>query len=408
MKRSTNTLCLAVSIAAVWLPLIQGQAQGTTHWTASFEGQPWGTSSGLRQHFEAGLWFRAIGPLPTQPPYYLTISGGGVSPYAPDNGTGYLVAALGESLAVSSSSPFPQPFALISVDLAEYSTFYPTPRAVLFIGYLADGSTVTQSFTTDGIIDGTGPLPDFQTFYFDSRFQNLIRVEVPTYGWSLDNLVFTPGLSAVAFSNTGFQVDAPVFDAAGVPLSGTNYYAMLYGGESTNQLHRALAADGHTLLTPVPFTYNPGGATGYFIYPLDAFVIAAPLQMIWLQVKAWDGRIGSSYEEALSRNIGGVGESALFQERGVSHWGGQSGEPTRLKGLRSFSLSPVTGVLVRAIRREGDAVVLEWYGGFPRYQVQQSGALGDWQDLGEPTAAFSATNTVAASMQFFRVVGLAQ
>lgn len=42
---------------------------------------------------------------------------------------------------------------------------------------------------TDGIIDGTGPLADFQTFSFGPEFSSLTRVEIPTYGWSLDNLV---------------------------------------------------------------------------------------------------------------------------------------------------------------------------------------------------------------------------
>jgi hypothetical protein len=48
-----------------------------------------------------------------------------------------------------------------------------------------------MDFTTDGIIDGTGPLADFETFYFDARFNDLVRLEVPTYGWSLDNMVFS-------------------------------------------------------------------------------------------------------------------------------------------------------------------------------------------------------------------------
>ena len=82
-------------------------------------------------------------------------------------------------------------FDLVSVDLAEYSTVIPTARTVPFIGYRPDGNIVAGSFTTDGIMDGTGPLPDFQTFYFGSRFRGLTRVEIPSYGWSLDNLVVT-------------------------------------------------------------------------------------------------------------------------------------------------------------------------------------------------------------------------
>lgn len=77
------------------------------------------------------------------------------------------------------------------MDLAEFSTLYQTPLTVQFVGYKPDGSTVTTEFVTDGIIDGAGPLNDFETFYFDTRFANVLRVEVPTYGWSLDNMVFS-------------------------------------------------------------------------------------------------------------------------------------------------------------------------------------------------------------------------
>ena len=80
-------------------------------------------------------------------------------------------------------------FGLVSVDLAEYSTLFSNePAMVPFFGYRQDGSTVTNIFTTDGFIDGTGPGADFQTFYF-KNFTDLTRVEIPTFGWSLDNLV---------------------------------------------------------------------------------------------------------------------------------------------------------------------------------------------------------------------------
>ncbi len=80
-------------------------------------------------------------------------------------------------------------FDLTSVDLAEYSTVVPNAVTVHFVGYRQDGSIVTTDMTTDGIIDGTGPLADFQIFNFGPEFSGLTRVEIPTYGWSLDNLV---------------------------------------------------------------------------------------------------------------------------------------------------------------------------------------------------------------------------
>jgi hypothetical protein len=30
---------------------------------------------------------------------------------------------------------------------------------------------------------------DFETFHFGPEFSNLSRVEIPTFGWSLDNLI---------------------------------------------------------------------------------------------------------------------------------------------------------------------------------------------------------------------------
>jgi len=81
------------------------------------------------------------------------------------------------------------PFSLFAVDLAEYSTVVPDAVSVSFTGYHSDGSTISTSFVTDGIIDGTGPLKDFETFNFGPGWTDLTRVEIPTDGWSLDNLV---------------------------------------------------------------------------------------------------------------------------------------------------------------------------------------------------------------------------
>ena len=84
-------------------------------------------------------------------------------------------------------------FGLLSVDLAEYSTVVPRAVTVEFVGYHPDGSTVSTAFTTDGIIGGNDPLADFQTFSFNGLgFTDLTRVEIPTGGWSLDNLVVSP------------------------------------------------------------------------------------------------------------------------------------------------------------------------------------------------------------------------
>jgi len=150
----------------------------------TFEGpppQPPGSSYSIRTYSELGVLFTPLAP-------QTSFSRVGVGfPGDPQNGTTYVRAAFAESMTFSfQNGSF---LNLISVDLAEYSTGFSEPLIVPFIGYRQDGSSVQTSFMTDGLIDGTGRLADFQTFYFGSEFSNLTRVEIPAWGWSLDNLV---------------------------------------------------------------------------------------------------------------------------------------------------------------------------------------------------------------------------
>jgi hypothetical protein len=177
-----------VILSAFIFPLAHCQGQGTINIT--FDGpptQPPGTAILLQQYSESGMHFS---PLPGSL-YGFIRQGGGVSGY-PENGTTYLQAALGCSLQFSSLNGML--FDLVSVNLAEYSILYSSPQTVHFIGYRPDGSTIT----TDGIIDGAGPLADFQTFNFGPGLSGLTRVEITTTLWSLDNLtVAVPEPSSV-------------------------------------------------------------------------------------------------------------------------------------------------------------------------------------------------------------------
>ena len=84
-------------------------------------------------------------------------------------------------------------FSLSSVDLAEYSTvFSGDNRAITFIGQSNSHGTVTQTFITDGIVDGIGGQDDFQHFLFSPQFSDLLYVDVNTYLFSMDNLVVNP------------------------------------------------------------------------------------------------------------------------------------------------------------------------------------------------------------------------
>jgi len=169
-------------------------AQGTM--TVTFEGPPYlapGSGVHVQSYFEAGFWFM---PIPGTDGFVR--HGVTTDPRDPDNGTAFLLATVGDSLFFFRDDW--STFSLVSVDLAEYSTVVPDAVTVPFVGYRPDGSTVTVSFTTDGIIDGTGPLPDFQTFNFGSEFSGLRSVRVPKSLWSLDNLVISvpePGSGAL-------------------------------------------------------------------------------------------------------------------------------------------------------------------------------------------------------------------
>lgn len=105
----------------------------------------------------------------------------------PNNGTYYARSSLLEkNLTVRHREGLP--FAIFSVDLAEYSILYAAPKTLTFVGHKMDGGTVSQSFVLDGIIDGTGPVEDFQRFVFDNSFTNLAKVTVATGGFQIDNI----------------------------------------------------------------------------------------------------------------------------------------------------------------------------------------------------------------------------
>lgn len=196
MRPWRKILVRAFVFSSLLFTLLRSEAQGTLQWNVTFDGSPpiAGSSEvAISYYSEQGMEFRPIGN------GQFGRSGGAASDFFPRNGSAYLVAAFGYSLAATSLDG--QRFGVVSVDLAEFSTLYQTPLTVEFVGYRPDGSTVSTAFVTDGVIDGAGPLADFQTFYFDSQFADVVRVELPTFGWSLDNMVFSqipePALSAL-------------------------------------------------------------------------------------------------------------------------------------------------------------------------------------------------------------------
>ena len=187
MNQPRNIL---IAIGALLLSVCAASAQGTfERLTVTFDGpplQPPGSAYLVQSYRESGVWFA---PIPGTDGF--TRQWSSPAPGWPDNGTPYVVATLGDSLMFGLDDA--SDFGLDAVDLAEWSTAYPDPVTVPFVGYRRDGSTVTASLTTDGIIDGTGPLADFQALYFPPDFVGVYQVRIPASGWSLDNLrLFVP------------------------------------------------------------------------------------------------------------------------------------------------------------------------------------------------------------------------
>jgi hypothetical protein len=190
----------AALLLATWLffpTLNQCFSQGTFQIT--FDGpppQPPETAYLVQSYSELGFWFvtASLG----EPGAGFGRTGGGI-PGFPDNGSAYLY--VGNDLMIVSNAT--SNFDLISVDLAGWSVVAPDLE-IRFVGYRADGSTVTTEFSGSGI--------NFQTYYFSPEFSGLVRVDLPNAldppfrfaTWSMDNLVvFVPEPNAGALAVLG-------------------------------------------------------------------------------------------------------------------------------------------------------------------------------------------------------------
>jgi hypothetical protein len=161
--------------------------------TIGFEGpptQPDNTHFAIAQYDEAGFHFQPIGTLDSSPPYRM----GRVGPNTagrPSNGTTHLALLYGDSCVVTRADA--GTLTVKSVQIAEYSIVVSSAKTVTFTGYKSNGSTVTTSFTTDGIIDGPGGAMDYQTFVFPNTFSGLVRMEFSDIV-AYDNMVLSADL----------------------------------------------------------------------------------------------------------------------------------------------------------------------------------------------------------------------
>jgi len=161
--------------------------------------------------------------------------------------------------------------------------------------------------------------------------------------------------------NHNFGVDAPVFDDLGQPLEGPNYLVELWGGATAESLAPTLAAFSRDRVI-IPF-----GMNGYFIdRDLDgsglSTVFSVPPISVpsWLQVRAWDARLGATYQDVVALGQGGYGESSLFQAIGSDPFSFPPNIPAALIGLQSFSLRPIPEPSTWALLALSGASCLVW------------------------------------------------
>jgi hypothetical protein len=190
VKPTLKTLIPRTKVVAalMLLPLLlatPGKAQGTL--TFTFDDAPPGTTYGpFGVYTNQGMQFgMAYGP------GSLYLSGGGIPGY-PDNGTGYLEipdgipGGNGDTRFEFGFNAFYQvtrlvPFNLVSFDAAVFANL--GPQSLEVVGYHPMAGTSTNYFTVTG--------QTFQTYYLDSSFANVFKVDVFNARWSLDNLVIS-------------------------------------------------------------------------------------------------------------------------------------------------------------------------------------------------------------------------
>jgi hypothetical protein len=145
------------------------------------------------------------------------------------------------------------------------------------------------------------------------------------------------GQGTLNFATVGTAVGgsgAKVTDA-GVGVTGANYFAQLYFSTSQNGSYTAIDAS--------KTGFRTGAAAG-FVVPLQ---VAVPGQLpgstgVWVQMRAWEGAAGSSYESVAAANGKvGISNNINVGALGGTPAGGLPITDPNLTGLTGFALVAV-------------------------------------------------------------------
>jgi hypothetical protein len=135
---------------------------------------------------EAGMEFQLAVPQGPGIDYFGITSGSGNTP---GDDTPYMQWFRQNNLFnyVSLSTTDNSLFGLTSIQLADPLAPSTGPVSISFVGYLAGGSAVTETFTTPG-----NGATSFQNYTFNSDFASgLTHVDIVSSKWAMDNLTFT-------------------------------------------------------------------------------------------------------------------------------------------------------------------------------------------------------------------------
>jgi hypothetical protein len=158
-------------------------------------------------------------------------------------------------------------------------------------------------------------------------------------------VLLSVGLASSAKSQSQFAlcncppqcaVNAPVFDAQGALLAGTGWRGELWGGADSNSLAPLyILYSGGRNFAPL---FTPGCFRSTKLLVLGGVLAGAPA---WLQVRVWESSLGATYEGVVPLNLGGYGQSLLFQAVGTDPYADPPMLPSELIGLQSFSVLAV-------------------------------------------------------------------
>ena len=177
-----NSLLRLAAICSVPMVAFGALAQGTITFNANLGG-------GGTNYYESGIWFHVIIPNGSMYDDMAVVGPTAPGGNVPPNTTPYMLwlRQFNSSDYVAFSLTNSNTFGLTSVKLADPNSPSSSQVPISFIGFLGNGSSVTNTFTTPG-----GGATTFQNYVFTAAFASgLTSVDILAPRWAMDNLVFT-------------------------------------------------------------------------------------------------------------------------------------------------------------------------------------------------------------------------